>query len=104
MNKQRWLIICLIGIPVLLAGTWLFLFRSDGPATSELIDAVADQTGASCQNYVKSKRYQSVYGICQAGGLRFRVDDLSFSPEEQAGRFQGGHERQLLRRAGRPRL
>ncbi len=61
---------------------------SNKPASSELIDGVAKNIGAECQEYASSKRYSSVYALCQKDSLHFRIDDLSNSSTERAARFK----------------
>ena len=105
--------ILLIGIPLLIlvvVATFLLVNNSDDSDTSEtgedgitikegeddekdevssdIIDKLAQDLEAECQDYVNVDRYSSVYSVCEKDDLRFRVDDLSASTDEQMGRFE----------------
>lgn len=89
MFKRKAIVISGAGLLLLLAvGAGGFFLRAGGPVASELIDSVAAEIDADCQPYARSERYGSVYGLCQAGGLRLRLDDLSRSSDEQTLRFK----------------
>ena len=82
-------IILIIGISLLIIVISLVIFLGrDKPANSEIIDNVAKDIEVECQEYVNSKRYSSVYALCQKDGLYFRIDDLSNSPAERVTRFK----------------
>ncbi len=87
--RKNFKIILIIGIPLLIIVITLVIFlRSDKPVSSEIIDSVAKDTEAKCQEYVSSKRYSSVYALCQKDSLHFRIDDLSNSSAERIARFK----------------